>query len=476
MGTTLYLDCSSGVSGDMLVAALLDLGADRVALDRALASLPLDGFAVRVSQVEKGGLHACDFDVALDEAHENHDHDMAWLFGHERGHGAAGAAGSGCDAGGVGHAHEHEHAHEHGEAEGDGHEHACGEAAGGHGHAHHHEHRTLADVRAVLDAGDLTPRARAIAERTFQILAQAEAVAHGTTAEKVHFHEVGAVDSIVDVVAAAVCLDNLDATEVVVTELAEGCGTIRCAHGIMPVPVPAVCAVAAAHGLPLHATGVRGELVTPTGAALVAAVRTAGRLPERYVIERVGVGAGKRSYEGCSGILRALVVHAVEDGAPSRDEVVELVCDIDDSTGEALGHVLERLMAAGAREAHYLPVFTKKGRPAYQLQIVCTEDVRPMLERIVFEDTTAIGIRRARMERTVLPRRPVELSTALGTMRGKLVELPGGAVRIYPEHDSVAAAARTAGVPYQEAYRACLAACGEIGALPGEGQPVAGNV
>lgn len=460
MGTILYLDCSSGVAGDMLVAALLDLGADRAAVDRALASLPVDGFEVRVGEVEKNGLRALDFDVLLDEAHENHDHDMAWLFGHE---------GGTCDGAQV-----EEHAHHHDGA-------PDAEAAhAGHAHEHaHHEHRTLADVRAVLDAADLAPRARGIAERTFGILAQAEASAHGTTPELVHFHEVGAVDSIVDVVAAAVCLDSLDVDAVVVDELAEGRGTVRCAHGVMPVPVPAVCAIASAHGLPLRPTGVRGELVTPTGAALVAAVRTADRLPERYVIERVGVGAGKRSYEGCSGVLRAMLVREADPlpardddrdipGDAGRDEILKLECDIDDSTGEALGRALERLMAAGAREAHYLPVFTKKGRPAYQLQIICTEDARPELERIVFEETTAIGIRRTRMERTVLPRRPVDLQTELGPMRGKLVKLPDGAVRVYPEHDSVAAAADRAGTSYQHAWRVCLAACDRAAASEGQ--------
>ena len=445
MKPTLYLECASGISGDMTVAALLDLGADRGALDRALASLPVDGFEVRVGRVAKSGLDACDFDVRLDEAHENHDHDMAYLFGHE--HGAAG--------------HEEEHLHAHGEHEHghDGHHHGH---AHEHGHAHHHEHRTLADVVAVIDAAELTPGARNLAKRVFSILAAAEAQAHGTTPDRVHFHEVGAVDSIVDIVAAAVCLDSLDVEGVVVGDLAEGTGTVRCAHGVIPVPVPAVCAIAAAHRLPLRATSVRGELVTPTGAAVAAAVRTSDRLPERYLVKKVGLGAGKRSYEGCSGVLRAMLVEPLgaEGGNGSTtDSVVKLECDIDDCTGEALGRVLDELMAAGAREAHFLPVFTKKGRPAYQLQVVCDEAVRPALERLVFEETTTIGIRRCAMERTVLPRRACTVETPLGPMPAKEVALPSGRRRVYPEHDGVVAAAERAGVPYQEAYRACLAAC-----------------
>ena len=464
MGTTLYLECASGISGDMTVAALLDLGADRAALDRALASLPVQGFEVRVGRVAKSGLDACDFDVRLDEEHENHDHDMAYLYGHE--HGDAGAS-EGHDGHGQGHGHHHAHGH----GEKDGHGHATDPEHDDHDHDghhhHHHEHRTLADVEAILDAADLAPRARSIAGRVFSILAQAEAQAHGTTPDRVHFHEVGAVDSIVDIVAAAVCLDSLGVEDVVVTELAEGTGTIRCAHGVIPVPVPAVCAIAAEHRLPLRATGVRGELVTPTGAAIAAAVRTADRLPARYTIAKVGLGAGKRSYEGCSGVLRAMLVEPLPDDGPSpstssptrSDTVCKLECDIDDCTGEALGRVLERLMDAGAREAHCLPVFTKKGRPAYQLQVICDKEARPALERLIFEETTTIGIRRCAMERTVLPRRARTVETPLGPMPAKEVTLPSGSARLYPEHDGVVAAAERSGVPYQEAYRVCLTAC-----------------
>ena len=451
MGTILYLECASGISGDMTVAALLDVGADRDALDRALASLPVGGFEAHVGRVVKSGLDACDFDVRLDGTHENHDHDMAYLFGHEH-----------ADDGTEDHGHRHEHGHGH-----------HGHHEHGH-HAHVHEHRTLADVTAVIDVAELTPGARSLAKKVFSILADAEAQAHGTTPDRVHFHEVGAVDSIVDIVAAAVCLDSLGVDGVVVGDLSEGTGTVRCAHGVIPVPVPAVCSIAAAYRLPLRATPVRGELVTPTGAAIAAAVRTAGRLPERYVVKRVGLGAGKRAYEGCAGVLRAMLIEPLDDEnagilpmrpaspAPACDgTVVKLECDIDDCTGEALGRVLGELMDAGAREAHCVPVFTKKGRPAYQLQVVCDEEVRPALESLIFEETTTIGIRRCTMERTVLPRRPRTVETPLGPMAAKEVELPSGRVRLYPEHDGVVAASERTGVSYQQAFRTCLAACDE---------------
>lgn len=305
----LYLECASGISGDMTVAALLDAGASEDVLRRALDSLPVEGFSVQVRRVQKSGLDACDFAVLLDDAHENHDHDMAYL------HGPAGDPPHGH-----GHVHGHDRAHDHARGGASPNDHARGHShphahedesphapARDHAHSHSHEHRGLPEILAIVEAADMSERAKATARRVFQVLAEAEAAAHGVAVDEVHFHEVGAVDSIVDVVAAAVCLDDLDVTDVVVPVLCEGQGTVRCQHGVIPVPVPAVVNVVAAHGIPLRILDVQGELVTPTGAALVAAVRTRSRLPERFVVERVGVGAGKRAYD-TPGVLRALVV------------------------------------------------------------------------------------------------------------------------------------------------------------------------
>ena len=309
----------------------------------------------------------------------------------------------------------------------------------------------------------LTQRARYTAQRVFEILAQAEAQAHGTTPEKVHFHEVGAVDSIVDIVSAAVCLDALDIDEVVVPFLCEGSGTVRCAHGILPVPVPAVCATVAQHGIALHVLPVQGELVTPTGAAIVAATRTQDKLPAAFRITSTGVGAGKRDNKGTSGILRA---HLIETDGPQRSDtqddttprkIWKLECDVDDCTGEALGYCMEALLAAGAKEAHFVPVFTKKNRPAWQIQVICDEERRERCETILFLNTTTIGVRRQRMERTVLVRRPCKVATPLGTVDAKTVELPDGQVRTMPEHDSLAALAHASGKGYQEVLRIALA-------------------
>lgn len=419
MGKTLYLECESGISGDMVVGALLDLGASEERLRAALASLPVDGYSVAITRKKVSSIDCCDFDVVLDEAHHNHDHDMDYLFGH-------------LDEPGEGHEHHH----------------------------HHHEHRNLADIRQIIEAGALSPRARDLAERIFSIVAEAEAKAHGLPLDQVHFHEVGAVDSIVDVVAAAVCLDDLDVAEAIVGPLAEGHGRVRTQHGVLGIPVPAVANIVATYGLTLSRKDAEGEFVTPTGAAIVAAIRTSGELPEAYTIKAMGVGSGKRAYEPISTV-RAMIIEPAAThgghGACGDGSLWKLETEVDDCTGEALGHALDRLFELGVNEAHYLPVYMKKNRPAYQIEVLCPEALVSAVERVLFEETTTIGIRRYRVERTALARREVSVRTPLGAARAKVVTLPGGRERLYPEHDSVVVLSQQAGVPYQEAYRAVLA-------------------
>lgn len=283
---SLYIDCSLGVSGDMLVAALLDAGADSAALDRALSSLSVaDEFEIAISTVTKAGMRACDFDVVLRHGHETHDHDMAYLHGH--GEDRCGCAHEYAHEDDGHHCCEHAHAHEHAH----GHEHR---------HEHHHEYRNLHDVMAIIDSAQMTQSARAIAARAFEILAQAEARAHGLPVDQVHFHEVGAIDSIVDIVSAAVLADSLDPDAVYATPLADGHGTIRCQHGVIPVPVPAVVNICRACELPTSHLDVEGELVTPTGAALIAAL-DARRAP-RFSLHNPGDGHGR----GQEGLQRAI--------------------------------------------------------------------------------------------------------------------------------------------------------------------------
>lgn len=434
----LYLECRSGISGDMTVAALLDLGADEEKLRASLASLPLDGYKIRISRVKKSGLDACDFEVLLDEEYENHDHDMAYLHGdlqmhnhddHEHGHDHDG------------HTHDdHGHGHDH-----DGHMHDD------HEHHAHHVHRGLPQIRQIIEAGSLTEGAKRLALRIFDILADAEAKAHGVSREEVHFHEVGAVDSIVDIVAAAVCLDDLSPDRVVVSSLSEGTGTVRCQHGVLPIPVPAVANIAAAYRLPIQNTAVRGELVTPTGAALAAAVmQEHNTLPEHYTIERIGIGAGKRSYD-TAGILRAMWIRpaaadaqAAEEkqlcvngtGSEGADRIVKLEAGIDDVTGEQLGYCMDCLMEAGARDVSFVPIYMKKNRPAYEVHVVCDPCDVPRMEEILFRETTTIGIRRSVMERTVMERRQQSVETPFGTAGVKVCSY-GDIRKVYPEYESV---------------------------------------
>ncbi len=296
----LYLECYSGISGDMTVGALLGLGADREKLEEVLASVPAEGFRVQISQVLKSGIEAWDFDVILDEAHENHDHDMEWLFGAQ----AEGEHMHGHD----GH-HSHEDHHGHGEQHGPHEAHHTHD--GVHHEDHHHAHRNLEQVYDILDRTQMSDGARVLAKRIFDIVAEAEAEVHGKSIDEVHFHEVGAIDSIADIIAIAVCYDDLqekeNITEVIVPVLCEGTGTVRCQHGILPIPVPAVTAIARSHGLRLHIMPDAGEFVTPTGAAVVAALRTGEALPNEFVIKKTGLGAGKRAYKR-AGILRAMLL------------------------------------------------------------------------------------------------------------------------------------------------------------------------
>lgn len=433
MNKTLYLECCSGISGDMFVGAMLDLGADQEGLKEVLKSLPADGFEIKIAKKKKAGLVGCDFDVVLDQEHENHDHDMEYLHGHDpefqKSHH---------------HDHDHEHHHSHGHDHHD-HEH--------HGHHHHHhgehshEHRGLADVLEIINQSGLNEHAKKTASDIFHIIAEAEAKAHGEPIDQVHFHEVGAVDSIADICAAAYCLDNLEIEEVIVPELYEGSGTVRCQHGVIPVPVPAVTHIAADHHLSLRMTGVRGELVTPTGAAIAAAIRTSEHLPEKFRIIKTGIGTGKRDYE-CPGILRAMLIKP-ETG--KQDEIWKLESNMDDCSGEVFGNLMETLFRAGARDVHYFPVYMKKNRPAYQLNVICDEEKIPKLEEVIFRETTTIGIRRVRMKRTVLKRREEEIRGWFGTAKVKVCSLPAGE-RAYPEYETVKTISQKHEISYMDAY------------------------
>ena len=537
MGKTLYLETSSGISGDMFVAAMIDLGADPETLERALNSIPADGFMVEISSVKKSGIACCDFNVILDAAHENHDHDMAYLYGpapvssaapqeeahhchchedeeahhchchedeevphchchedeeahHCHCHEDEEAHHCHChEDEEVPHCHCHEdeeahhchchedeeahhchchedeeahhcHCHEDEEAhhchchedEEAHHCHGHGGEESHHHHEHHHHHgRHLAEILGIIDATDMTDSAKALAGKMFHIVAEAESLAHHMPLEEVHFHEVGAIDSIVDIIAAAVTFDSLGITDVIIPCLTEGRGTVRCQHGVLPVPVPATMNIIEAYDMPLTIMAAKGEYVTPTGAAIAAAICTTHQLPKAFRIVRTGLGAGKRDYTERTNILRAYLIegNAMEEG---KDEIVKLETDIDDSTGEALGYTIDRLMQAGALDVHYSPVYMKKNRPAWELTVICKKSRMEELEDIIFKETTTIGIREfPSVMRSILHRNQKQVETPFGIAEVKEVALPGER-RFYPEYESVKAIAEKNHLPFAEVY------------------------
>lgn len=471
MGKTLYLETSSGISGDMFVAAMIDLGADPEALERALNSIPADGFMVEISSVKKSGIACCDFNVILDAAHENHDHDMAYLYGPAPVSSAAPQEEAHhCHCHGEEeehhcHCHEDEEAH-HCHCHEDEEEHHChchedeeahhchcheGEEPHHHHEHHHHHGRHLAEILDIIDATDMTDSAKALAGKMFHIVAEAESLAHHMPLEEVHFHEVGAIDSIVDIIAAAVTFDSLGITDVIIPCLTEGRGTVRCQHGVLPVPVPATMNIIEAYDMPLTIMEAKGEYVTPTGAAIAAAICTTHQLPKAFRIVGTGLGAGKRAYTERTNILRAYLIegNAMEEG---KDEIVKLETDIDDSTGEALGYTIDRLMQAGALDVHYSPVYMKKNRPAWELTVICKKSRMEELEDIIFKETTTIGIREfPSVMRSILRRNQKQVETPFGIAEVKEVALPGER-RFYPEYESVKAIAEKNHLPFAEVY------------------------
>jgi uncharacterized protein (TIGR00299 family) protein len=457
----------------MTVAALLDLGADQQVLLEGLKSLKVEGYQIVIGRKEKNSISACDFDVILDEGVEDqHSHDHSDNFENDHGHNH----GHGHDQD---HDHSHDHNHSHNHTQGE--DHNVGQIHShnkdySHSHSHaisnakitrgktiinahtpiqygHHDHRNLSIINEIIDGSSISDRAKSIAKRIFYIVAAAESKAHGKPIDEVHFHEVGAIDSIVDIVAAAICIDNLNIKEVIVSELYEGTGFITCQHGLLPIPVPAVSNIAAEHQLPLHITNVKGELVTPTGAAIVAALRTKTSLPREMKILKIGLGAGKRSYQGASGLLRAMLIEdtASRNANTIADRVWVLEANIDDCPGEALAYTMELLLKQGAKDAYYTPIYMKKNRPAYMLGVICDEDKLELLEEIIFTHTTTIGIRRTEARRTMLRREQQSVRTPYGEAIVKVCNFKDQ-FYYYPEYESVKKLSEASGIDYLSMY------------------------
>lgn len=305
----------------------------------------------------------------------------------------------------------------------------------------------------------MTENALNLALKIFHVVAEAESRVHGEPIERVHFHEVGAVDSIIDIAAVAVCIDNLGIQDVIVTDLSEGTGTVMCQHGLLPIPVPATSQILSTYQIPFGILGyVKGELITPTGAAILAALDAKDTLPGKFRILRTGLGAGKREY-ATSGLLRAMLIEPERnDGmreAWRKDEIIKLETNIDDCTGEALGVVMDLLMEAGARDVFYTPAYMKKNRPAYVLNVICTAEKKAQLEEIIFRNTTTIGIREISCSRTILQRQIIAVETPWGSADIKVCQI-GENQAIYPEAESVMRLSRQAEIGYPEMYHKVL--------------------
>jgi uncharacterized protein (TIGR00299 family) protein len=441
MARVLYLDCFSGISGDMLIGACLDAGLPLADLTRALGTLGRDAANVSARQVQRCGISATKFDVHED--HPHHDHQRRDHDAHP----------------GSSHGHDHPHPHEP----------SPPRVPDLHGHHAAHGHRSLREIGALIDRSALSLTGRERARALFQRLAEAEAAIHQMAVDEVHLHEVGALDSIVDIVGAVFALEWIGADRVVCSPLNVGGGMVRTAHGLLPVPAPATLRLLG--DAPIYGGGVQQELVTPTGALIATSYATAyGPLPA-MTVERAGYGAGSRDHLGTPNVLRILVgTTAVET---TTERVLVLECEIDDMNPQIFGLVMERLYDAGALDVYYVPVQMKKNRPGTLLTVLSPPDRRSALSDIVFTETTTIGLRCHETERERLPRDVVAVETPLGPVRVKRAWRGGRVVNAAPEFDDCAKLAATHRCSVKEVQALAVQAYGAIGvAAVSSGRPL----
>jgi uncharacterized protein (TIGR00299 family) protein len=382
-----YLDCSTGISGDMMLGALLDVGVPVEEVRAAIDALHLPGVRLDVREVLKGGFRATKVDVQ---------------------------------------------------------------------HPEQHAHRHLTDIRRILEGAGpaLTPPQRELALEIFEAVAEAEARVHGTTVDEVHFHEVGAIDSIVDIVGTAVGFDLLQADLVTCSRIPTGRGQVRIAHGVCPLPAPGTAELL--QGIPLVDVPIEAELTTPTGAAIVRVLVDAfGALPE-MTIEAVGYGAGTRDFPERANVLRLFVGESAE--SPYRDVVCLLETNLDDVTGEVIGHARHRLLEAGALDVYTTPIQMKKDRPGVLLSVLCRPHEAEGIESLLFTETGTLGIRRATLERSKQARAQCTVHTPWGPVQGKIAWRPGHPLQFTPEYSDCARLAEEAGIPLRDALRAAAAA------------------
>lgn len=439
----LYYDCTAGISGDMHLGAMIDLGVPAGYLDQELRKLGVAGWTLRTTRDARRGICGTRADVLLDPDAE-HDHAP-----HSHPHGHAHAH----DDAHPPHSHAHEPAH-------DSHPHHHPHAHEPEHHGHAHEHRPHREIVALIERSGLTAGAKRRARAIFARLAEAEAKIHGMRIDDVLFHEVGAIDSIVDIVGAAIALDWLQPDRVLASPVELGGGFVRCAHGRLPVPAPATAEIL--RGVPTHAGAVAFEACTPTGAAILAATVDDFTTEMSLAIERIGYGIGHKDGP-IANVLRVFLATAATATAAAvpttadRESAVVLECNLDDMTGEAAGHVLERLFAAGASDAWTTPIVMKKSRPAFMLSVLCPPEREAALGQLLLRETTTLGLRRRDITKLVLPRTVEQVATPFGLVRVKTGWLDGRPLKRKPEHDDLQRLATERGLPLREIEQAVLA-------------------
>ena len=416
----LYFDCSAGISGDMTLGALIDLGADKKVFLTELEKLHLEGYEIAFETTQRNAITATHVNVILTGQEQAHDHTHIHEHIHDHGH-----------------THEHDHEHTH------GHEHS-------HDHEHGHFHRSFRDIRQMIQNSELSKEVKDLSLRIFTRVARAEAKVHHKDMEEVQFHEVGAVDSIVDIVGSAILITMLKPDRICASVVQDGHGFVHCQHGMLSVPVPAVCEIFAESDALIRQIDVDTELVTPTGAAIISELADSfGTMPV-MTIDKMGWGAGTKILK-IPNLLKVTLGYqeTVSDNYTEQDEIMVLETNLDDCTGEMLGAAMEILMENGALDAFYTPIFMKKNRPAWCLTVLARPENTEKMERLIFLHTTTIGIRRHLDQRRILKREKAVVPTAYGELQVKRVALEDG-YRDYPEYESAKKLAVETGKPLWE--------------------------
>ena len=410
---TLYLDIFSGISGDMFLGAMIDIGVDAAVLEAELAKLSLGGYQLHVGRKTKSNIEGVKFDVHL------------------------------LPVKGGEHSHEHGHSHSHSHDDNGGHSHE----------------RNFADIQSLINASALSAWVKEKSIAVFRRVAEAEGKVHGMPPDEVHFHEVGAVDSIVDIVGGCIALELLDKPRVLAAPVTEGTGWVDCAHGRFPVPTAATLEILGARGIIVNQCDEPHELVTPTGAALLAEFAESFGLMRGVTPERIGYGLGTRDMNTRPNVLRAVLgqAEAATEAKPldwERDTVTVIETNLDDINAEHLGHFVETVLEAGALDVFHTPIQMKKNRPGVMLTVLCAEADADRFSEMILRETTALGVRRHAADRRKLRREVVTVETPLGQVRVKLGRLNGELVQAAPEYESCRDVAAKAGVPLKAVYAA----------------------